>query len=163
MKIRAEIVPLFIEAEDWIRSNLTSIAHGARPPIREIGALTHDQFTEINKARGLLGLHEIRENGVVFLGRHLFNSRSVDGYTIDDMIVQIASALDPGSAVVVNSMMTAIQNMTARTDSLGNSIHDRAIFEATARKPRLELFSVIPKGDAVKPINVVEIKKAASE
>jgi hypothetical protein len=156
-------VPLFLGAEDLIRSNLTDIAQGARPPIREIGALTHDQFAEINKVRTELGLHEIRENGIVFLGRHLFNSRSEDGYAIDDMIAQIVSALNPASAVMVNSRMTAIQNTAARTDHLGNTIHDRAIFEATARKPRLELYSVIPKGDEVKPLKVVQIKKAASE
>jgi hypothetical protein len=157
-------VPLFVGAEELLRSSLVSIAQGARPPVREIGALTHEQFAEINKARVELGLHEIRENGIVFLGRHLFVSRSADGYTIDDMIEQIVSALDPASAVLVNSRMTAIQNVTVRNDRLGNQIRDRAIFEATVRKPRLELFSVIPKGDDIKPSKVVvEIKKAASE
>ena len=78
------------------------------------------------------------------------------------MVLQIASAMDAASAVMVNPGMTAIHNMTLRVDRLGNQIRDRAIFEATARKPRLELFSVIPKGDAVKPVGVVEIKKAAS-
>lgn len=155
-------MPLFIGAEELVRLNLVCIAQGERPPVREIGALTHEQFIEINRVRVELGLHEVRENGVVFLGRHLFNSRAADGYTIDDMVLQIASAMDAASAVMVNPGMTAIHNMTLRVDRLGNQIRDRAIFEATARKPRLELFSVIPKGDAVKPVGVVEIKKAAS-
>ena len=129
----------------------------------EIGALTHEQFVEVNQVRVELGLHEVRENGIVFLGRHLFNSRAADGYTIDDMLLQIASAMDAEAAVMVSHRMTALQNRRARQDRLGNAIQDRAIFEATARKPRLELFSVIPKGDAIKPCNVVvEIEKAAS-
>lgn len=156
-------MPLFLGAEALVRSNLTAIAQGGKPPIQEIGALTHEQFAEVNRIRAELQLHEIRENGIVFLGRHLFNSRSADGYTIDDMIVQIASAMDAGAVVMVRPGMTAIQNMANRTDRLGNQIRDRAIFEATARKPRLELFSVIPKGDAIKPSDiVVEIEKAAS-
>lgn len=160
---RARVVPLFVGAETWIRSNLVAIAQGARPPIIEIGALTHEQFAAINETRNQLSLHEIRENGIVFLGRHLFASRSADGYTIDDMVEQISSALCPASVVLVKPGMTALQNMTARADQLGNAIKDRAIFEATARKPRLELYSVIPKGDTNKPLNVLEIKKAASE
>ena len=156
-------MPLFLDAEELVRSNLTAIVHGGKPPVREIGALTHEQFVEVNRIRSGLGLHEIRENGIVFLGRHLFNSRSDDGYTIEDMILQITSAMDAAAVVMVNPGMTAIQNMTFRTDRLGNRIRDRAIFEATARKPRLELFSVVPKGDAIKPRDVVvEIEKAAS-
>lgn len=156
-------MPLYVDAENLVRANLTTIAQGGKPPVREIGALTHEQFVEVNRVRVGLGLHEVRENGIVFLGRHLFNSRSADGYTIDDMLLQIASAMDAGATVMVRQRMTAVQNMTARQDRLGNAIQDRAIFEATARKPRLELFSVIPKGDAIKPCDViVQIEKAAS-
>lgn len=156
-------MPIFSGSEGLVRLNLTTIAQGGRPSVVEIGALTHEQFIEVNAIRAKLGLHEIRENGIVFLGRHLFNSRSNDGYTIDDMVVQITSAMDSASIVMVNPGMTAIQNPAARIDRLGNRITDRAIFEATARKPRLELFSVIPKGDAIKPNNVIEIAKAASK
>lgn len=130
------------------------IASGERAPVIEIGALTHAQFTIVNSARTALGLPEIRENAIVFLGRHLFNSRAADGYTIDDMIEQIESSLDENSVVLIQPRMTAMENPNRRADQYGNSVNDRAIFEATARKPRIELFSVIPKGDAVKPINV---------
>ncbi|OAU96701.1 hypothetical protein AO385_0014 [Moraxella catarrhalis] len=47
--------------------------------------------------------------------------------------------------------MTAIQSITPRNDGYGNLVTDRAIFELTAKKPRAELFSVIPKGDNNKP------------
>lgn len=147
-------MPLYSEAEENIRSNLISIANGQRPPVIEIGAVTHEQFIQINASRVAFDLPEIRENSIVFIGRHLFNSRHADGYTIDDMIIQIASSLSDASIVLVHRSMTAIQNPAMRYDQYGNAVNDRAVFEATARKPRMELFSVIPKGDTVKPVDV---------
>ena len=98
-----------------------------------------------------LGLHEIESPEIVFIGRHIYASRSKDGYTIDDMVVQIESALSSASVVFANPKMTAMANPQARPDGYGNRVHDRAIFECTQRKPRTELFSVIPKGDVQKP------------
>ncbi len=109
------------------------------------------QFNDLNAVRRGLGLHEIESREIVFIGRHIHVSRSKDGYTIDDMILQIESALSAAAVVFANPRMTAMNNSQARADGYGNRVHDRAIFECTQRKPRAELFSVIPKGDDQKP------------
>ena len=47
--------------------------------------------------------------------------------------------------------MTVMQNRCPRQDRYGNcTIRDLAVFECTARHPRPELYSVIPKGDLQK-------------
>ena len=43
--------------------------------------------------------------------------------------------------------MTALKNPVQRNDGYGNNVNDLGILELTQRKPRAELFSVIPKGD----------------
>jgi hypothetical protein len=98
-----------------------------------------------------LGLHELVSREIVFIGRHIFTSRDKDGYTVEDMVVQIESALSSVSVVFANPKMTAMSNPQTRPDGYGNQVNDRAIFECTQRKPRAELFSVIPKGDDQKP------------
>lgn len=86
------------------------------------------------------------------MGRHHYESRVVrDGYNIDDLLKQIESALSDKSRIIMAQRMTAIQSITPRNDSYGNLVTDRAIFELTTKKPRAELFSVIPKGDNNKP------------
>lgn len=85
------------------------------------------------------------------MGRHLFNSRTADGYTIDDMVLQIQSALSEQSLAIVNPKMSTIQAVIGRDDGYGNTVLDQAIFKMTQRKPRAELYSVIPKGDRNKP------------
>ncbi len=67
------------------------------------------------------------------------------------MVRQIESALSPDALVFANLKMTAMNNPQFRADGYGNRVFDRAIFECTQRKPRAELFSVIPKGDYQKP------------
>jgi hypothetical protein len=95
---------------------------------------------------------------VVFLGRHVYTSRALrDGYTIEDIIDQIAGAMDAASVILQSPFMTAMENPNPRADRYGNSVRDRIILECTARYPRPELYSVIPKGDVHKP----EKKKAA--
>ena len=116
-----------------------------------IGEFSEPQFSDLNAVRRGLGLHEIESREIVFIGRHIFVSRDRDGYTIDDMVLQIESALSSVSVVFANPKMTAMNNPQARADGYGNRVHDRAIFECTQRKPRAELFSVIPKGDDQKP------------
>ena len=46
---------------------------------------------------------------------------------------------------------TALINNTPRNDGYGNQVNDLAVLELTSRKPRAELYSVIPKGDDNKP------------
>lgn len=69
------------------------------------------------------------------------------GYNIDDLLKQIENALSDKIRVIMAQRMTAIQSITPHNDGYGNPVTDRTIFELTRKKPRAELFSVIPKGD----------------
>jgi hypothetical protein len=114
--------------------------------------LTQQQLADINKHRAAQGLNPIRAE-VVFIGRHIYQSRiEKDGYTIDDVIEQISHAMQSNSWVLDTIKMTAMENPNLRADRYGNKVKDRAVFECTARHPRPELFSVIPKGDLIKPL-----------
>lgn len=144
-------MPLAIDARDRIRANLLAVSRGQRVDIITIGTFTIPQFVMINTARISLDLHPLELNEILFMGKHLHKSRAADNYTIEDMVAQIESALCEGAEVSMSKFMSCLQNPTARADGYGNMVHDRAVFEMTARKPRAELFSVIPKGDVAKP------------
>ncbi len=144
-------MPLYPDAKTQIIANLQVIATGGRASLIAIGVFTEQQFADLNAVRRGLGLHQIESLEIVFIGRHIYASRSEDGYTIDDMALQIESALSSDAVVFANAKMTAMNNTHARVDGYGNRVFDRAIFECTQRKPRAELFSVIPKGDYQKP------------
>ena len=144
-------MPLYRDARDRIRGNLEKLLRGERAPLIAIGAFSPLQFNEINMARRDAGLHELEQNEIVFVGRHLYESRSADGYSIDDIIDQIESAMSENSIAIVSPKMSCIRSQVARTDRYGNQVFDQAIFEMTSRKPRAELFSVIPRGDTNKP------------
>ena len=116
-----------------------------------IGCFTNEQFAEINLGRAALDLHMLEKNEIVFIGRHLHTSRSSDGYNVDDIVKQIASALCADAIAEITTHVSYMQNPNPRDDGYGNSVNDRAVFEMTARKPRAELYSVIPKGDRNKP------------
>jgi hypothetical protein len=145
-------LPLYPDAEATVKTNLRTIEAGGRAPLVAIGEFTEKQWDDINAARRGLLLHEIESREIVFTGRHLYTSRAKDGYTIDDIWMQIEAALSSASVVFANPKMTALESTTGRPDGYGNTVRDRAIFECTQRKPRAELFSVIPKGDSQKPI-----------
>ena len=87
----------------------------------------------------------------MFLGRHLYNSRSVDGYTIDDMVLMIRSTLSADASILLNRYKSLTWNMNGRKDGYGNTVYDQGVLEIASRLPRAELFSVIPKGDNIKP------------
>jgi hypothetical protein len=144
-------LPLYPDAKTRITANLQIIAAGGRAQLIAVGTFTEQQFADLNAVRRGLGLHEIESQEIVFIGRHIHASRNGDGYTIDDMVLQIESALSSASVVFANRGMTAMNNPQERSDGYGNQVNDRAIFECTQRKPRAELFSVIPKGDDQKP------------
>lgn len=55
------------------------------------------------------------------------------------------------AVVAPSAKMTALERATHRADGYGNMVRDRAVLELTQRKPRAELYSVIPKGDTNKP------------
>ncbi len=89
---------------------------------------------------------------VVFVGQHIYNSRiRQDGYSVDDVIAQINSAMDASSVFHANPKMNSLVSDKARDDGYGNAVYDEAVFECTVRYPRPELLSVIPKGDKIKP------------
>lgn len=144
-------MPLYPDAEAKIEANLRTIEAGNRAPHIAIRAFTDRQVADINAVRRGLGLHEIADQEFVFIGRHLHTSRTKDGYTIGDILRQIESALAPGSIVIANPKMTAMQNLRTRDDGYGRAVNDRAIFELTQRKPRAALFSVILKGASTRP------------
>jgi hypothetical protein len=144
-------MPLLTDAAALIRTNLEQIEAGRKASLVEIGALTPEQLAHINKHRAAQGLIPVRAE-VVFIGKHIYQSRiAKDGYTIDDVIDQIANAMQADSWVLDTSKMTGMENPNLRADRYGNKVRDRVVFECTARHPRPELFSVVPKGDLIKP------------
>jgi hypothetical protein len=146
-------MPLYQNAVDLIRANFEEIAKGNKPKGVAIGRLTDKQLEEINRARvaRVPPLPPVVAE-VIFYGRHVYKSRVVrDGYTVEDVIDQIASAMDAAASFVHNPTMTILQNRTGRADRYGNIVRDLAVLECTARHPRPELFSVMPKGDMNKP------------
>jgi hypothetical protein len=144
-------MPLYIGARSLIRANLQALKEGRRAPIIAIGVLTDRQRDAINEKRVGSGWKPV-EAEILFVGRHIYQSRvRRDGYTLDDVVDQIANALDAVALVVAPSKMTAIENPNVRSDGYGNQVRDRAIFECSARHPKVELFSVIPRGDVRKP------------
>src|ERR1017187_3013025 len=144
-------MPLSNGAHALIRTNLEEIQEGKKARLVAVGTLTDLQLDAINRQRAAHNYLPIVAE-VVFLGRYIHNSRVVgDGYTNDDIIDQIASAMDDGALVLENYAMTTVENPKPRADRSGNSVRDRMVLECSNRHPRPELFSVIPKGDHIKP------------
>lgn len=145
-------MPLIKDARDIIRASLQMLAENEKPRVVTIGFLTQVQHNAINAFRIYHGLHELVSPEVVFLGRHLYRSRAGnDRYSIEDILDQIESAMSETAVVIASHKMTAQRNSVARYDRYGNTIHDEAIFELSQRRPKAELYSVIPKGDKNKP------------
>jgi hypothetical protein len=144
-------MPLSANARNLIRANLEEIQNGGKVRPIVIGSLTVAQLTAINTSREADGQPPMVAE-VVFFGAHVYRSRVLgDGYTIEDIIDQITSAMDNGSVVISTSHLTAMENPNRRADRYGNQVRDRAVFECAARHPRPELYSVMPKGDVNKP------------
>ena len=130
---------------------MEQIRDGQKPKLVVIGTLTANQLAEINANRHVQELPPIIGE-VVFVGKHIYKSRVVqDGYTIEDVLDQIVSAMECVAVVVQTLKMTGMENPTPRLDRYGNHVRDRAVFECSARHPRPELLSVMPKGDTIKP------------
>jgi len=144
-------MPLIANARDILRTNLEQIRDGKKAKTVAIGTLSDKQLAGINANRLVDGLPPIVAE-VVFVGSHIYKSRIIgDGYTIEDVLDQISSAMEDISKVVKSLKMTGIENPNSRQDRYGNQVRDRAVFECSARHPRPELFSVMPKGDKTKP------------
>src|SRR5665213_2561838 len=147
-------MPLSQNAEAFIRANLAAAVSGGKPRAVAIGSLTDVQLKEINSHRRKRGLPEIAAE-IVFVGKHVYESRvSRDGYSIEDVILQIENAVSAAARLKITPKMTVIENPNKRDDGYGNKVNDQAVFECTSKFPRAELYSVIPKGDRIKPCNL---------
>jgi hypothetical protein len=142
-------MPLSEEAPALIRANLEQLQTGNRVRLVVIGTL-NTQLDAINDERRAHGYPPIVAE-VVFIGRHVYESRILrDGYTIGDVIDQIASSMKAAAVVIQSSTMTVMENPVSRVDRCGNAVRDRVVFECSARHPRPERYSVMPKGDRIK-------------
>ncbi|MFZ6690116.1 hypothetical protein ACO0K0_20460 [Undibacterium sp. SXout11W] len=142
---------LYEDGLTLIRRNLETISKGEKAKATEIGEFTVQQHAEINNLRLASNLQPLESPKIVFIGSHLYKSRiAEDGYTIDDVIKQIASVFSITSIVIHTRHMTGMRSTVKRQDGYGNEVLDEAVFELTQRKPKAELFSVIPKGDHLK-------------
>eukprot|EP01133_Synstelium_polycarpum_P003972 gene3972-4597_t len=142
---------LYANAKALIRENLNALDQGKTVTGVVIGKFTQDQFTAINAHKELIGLPKLESPEIIFIGSHLYKSRiTKDRYTVDDVMKQIESAL-MDTSIVLPTNMTAIQSITRRQDGYGNNVKDEAVFECTQKKPRAELYSVVPKQDHKKP------------
>jgi len=147
-------MPLYANARDLVRVNLELIKAGERPRVVSIGYLTEVQHQAINGIRDREGKPRLESPEILFMGRHLYTSRSADGYTVDDMVAMVESALSASSIAHAHHKMTGIMNHTPRADGYGNQVTDLGVFELYARRPKAELLSVIPKGDTNLPKNI---------
>ncbi len=144
-------MPLYENSERLIRSNLAVVARGIRPRVVVIGELTDKQLAEVNAQQTLRKL-PVMDNKIVFVGLHMHGSRCIrDYYSVDQILAQIASALSERSRLIKTFNRTVIENPIERDDGLGNWVNDKAVLECTAKFPSMELSSVIPRGDKIRP------------
>lgn len=142
-------MPLYDNAIDTIRANLEQLQNGERPRFQAIGKLTDEQLETINQKQIEKGFPIVQCNEILYMGRHHYESRVIrDGYQIDDLIKQIESSLAESSVIENNKVL---KSTVLRDDGYGNMVEDWAVFEMTAKRPKMELFSIIPKGDNNKP------------
>jgi len=144
-------VPLYSNAERVIRENLAAASQGIKPRTVVIGELTAAQLKSWNTIRAKNNLPPV-DGTVFFRGTHIYQSRIVrDGYSVEDVVLQIKSAFSADSMIRWTPKMSALQSRVQRNDGYGNLVRDEIALECTNQFPRSELFSVIPKGDSIKP------------
>ena len=150
-------MPIYTDIKNELMMRINAHYAGERTKLLVIGELTDTQFSDINIHRGKEELPPLESKEVVYIGKHHHKSRSADGYLNDDLYIQIESSMHNDSAFTISRNKphsTIIKNPNKREDGYGNMVNDTAILELTQRKPRAELFSVIPKGDSIKPKSV---------
>ena len=143
------IMPLYENALALIRANLEALQRNERARHVTIGTLSIAQITLINERRfaRLKPLPPI--DGVIyFIGRHIYDRRILkNGYTIDEVLDQISSALASASQLIPTQRGTLLQNKAGRDDGRGHFVHDIAVLECDGRNPQTQLYSVYPQGD----------------
>ena len=144
-------MPLFADGLKKIRANLRRIHAGdIKPPLVKIGRFTTDQLAMLNQLRHEKNFSALNGDSV-FRGKHLYNSRCTeDGYSIEEVLEQITSAIGGTATVHYTAKFTALRSAQRRTDRSGVAVVDEAVFECTSRYPSAELLSVIPRGDGKK-------------
>lgn len=146
-------MPLYPGATTIIAAQLHSLWRGERVRLIAIGVLTDAQLAQINFGRVKLGFPEVESHEIVYLGRHHFESRARQGYSPADMVQQLEWALADHAVAFVVARGTTLQSTVERPDGYGNMVRDQAVLDVTARKPRVEVFSVVPRGDRISPRN----------
>jgi hypothetical protein len=140
-------MPLNEDAEQQMRRNFEDLKNGKRARLIVIGNFTETQLDKINTTRAAHKFPPLVAE-IMFVGRHAYESRVVrDGYTIDDLIIQIKSAFSDNSTLLLSPVTTALTNQKKRDDGYGQKVMDRAVFECSGRHPNAELISVVPLGD----------------
>lgn len=134
-------------ALDRARGLLGELAQGQRPQPIDIAELTAQQFSDLNAARKSRGQPEFTRPTVIYNGKHHYQSRSADGDSIDEMLLQIANSLDDQSSVVMSPRGPALQNPQSRVNPRGETVRDRAVLEGGGDRPTW-LYSAIPKKKA---------------
>jgi hypothetical protein len=144
---------LYANAVELIRKNLETIASGGKASPVIIGELTAKQIGELNAKRNGNGFPHEHHASIKFVGKHIYDSRCRDdNYSIDDVIEQITSAFSQEFDIQEDRRGNIFLEGAPRSDNYGNTrIRDRAVFECTSNHPKLELYSIIPKGDIKKP------------
>ena len=144
-------MPLVPGAADLIRKNLMKVHRGRNAWPVVIGYLTDVQLEMLNTERVRRGF-KMMSAKVVFVGAHIYDSRvKRDGYSFDDVVLQITSAMHETAVFRPDPKMSELESCIEREDGYGNRVTDRAVFECSMRYPKPELYSVIPKGDYIKP------------
>ena len=156
-------MPLYENAEKLIRGNLAVIKRGKRPNPVVVGYLTDEQLEVVNNYRRARNWEPIKKD-IIFVGSHIYESRVMkDGYTEDDLIAQIKSALSATCRFIETQKMTVLQNPTTRESGYGCRVRDELTLECSTRFPRAELYSVVPRGDKNhKPKKLREAAEATS-
>lgn len=109
-------MPLYADGKSRIRLQLQRIARGEHVGVVDIGELTPRQFDDLRRQKREAGLAEPGSPGLVYKGKHHYNSRvAEDGYQLKDLVLQIESALAVDSMVVTKGRsMTALVSAFAR-------------------------------------------------
>lgn len=151
-------MPLAPGAERLIRGCFATIKRGKKPQRVTIGSLTSRQRDDINAERTKRGFVPL-SGEIFFTGKHLYESRIIrDGYTEDDVIRMIQSAMDENCIFLRTQKMTVLQSPNHRESGYGCNVRDELTLECSA-SPLAELYSVVPRGDLKNKPN--QLKEAA--
>lgn len=92
-------VPLYKDGLKKIRKSLELVASGQWSPYEKVGKFTANQLEAFNAIREKEGRKPIEEV-IVCNGKHLYASRCIkDGYSIDEVMEQVALAFELATQV----------------------------------------------------------------